>query len=53
MNYYTFGESVKANQNEVTFHNNQRLENITTSTTSKVKGISKWNIFRSTQKSIA
>lgn len=53
MNYYTFGESVKAEQTEMEFHTNQRLENTTSSFTSKVKGLSKWNFFKSTQKSIA
>ena len=51
MNYYTFGESVKEQQSETAFHAEQRLENTTASFTSKVKGLSKWNIFKSTQKS--
>ncbi|WP_342527038.1 hypothetical protein MKY84_00615 [Chryseomicrobium sp. FSL W7-1435] len=53
MNYYTIGESMKEQQNEVAFHINQRLENTTSSSTTKVTGFSKWNIFKSTQKSIA
>lgn len=53
MNYYNVGEAMKDSQHEVEYHNNQRLENTTASSTSKVKGLSKWNIFKSTQKSIA
>lgn len=53
MNYYTVGESMKDTKNEMAFQAKQRMENTTSSFTTKVKGLSKWNIFKSTQKSIS